>query len=34
MKVYVDSSVVLRRLLREPGAFRRWTDWEWAVTTP
>lgn len=33
MKVYLDSSVVLRRLLREPGAFRRWSDWEWAVTS-
>src|ERR1700722_20344144 len=33
MKVYVDSSVVLRRLLREPGAFERWSDWEWAVSS-
>lgn len=33
MKVYVDSSVVLRRLLREPGAFERWSDWEWVATS-
>jgi predicted nucleic acid-binding protein len=33
MKVYVDSSVVLRRLLREPGAFERWSDWEWVVSS-
>jgi predicted nucleic acid-binding protein len=33
MKVYVDSSVVLRRLLGEPGAFERWSDWEWAVSS-
>jgi len=33
MRVYVDSSVVLRRLLREPGAFERWSDWEWAVSS-
>jgi predicted nucleic acid-binding protein len=33
MNVYVDSSVVLRRLLREPGAFERWSDWDWAVSS-
>jgi predicted nucleic acid-binding protein len=33
MMVYVDTSVVLRRLLREPGAFDRWSDWEGAVSS-
>lgn len=33
MKVYVASSVVLRRLLREPSAFERRPDWEWAVSS-
>ncbi len=33
MKVYVDSSVVLRFVLRQPGAIHRWSGWEHAVTS-
>ena len=33
MKVYVDSSVVLRRILQQEGAFQDWTNWEHAVTS-
>lgn len=33
MKVYLDSSVVLHRLLEQPGAIRHWREWEWAVTS-
>ncbi len=28
MKAYLDSSVVLRRVFDEPGAIRRWSQWE------
>ncbi len=28
MKAYLDSSVVLRRVLDEPGAIRTWSQWE------
>ncbi len=31
--VYVDTSVILRRLLWEPGAVEDWRDWESAVTS-
>ena len=31
--VYVDTSVILRRLLWEPGAIEDWRDWESAVTS-
>ena len=33
MKVYLDSSVVVRKLVREPGGFERWSDWEWVVSS-
>ena len=33
MKVYVDSSVVLRRLLLQPGRIESWASWEAAVTS-
>lgn len=33
MKVYLDSSVVLGRILREPRAFTDWSSWEWVVTS-
>ncbi len=33
MKVYVDSSVVLRWLLQQPGAIQNWGGWELAVTS-
>ena len=28
MKAYLDSSVILRRVLNEPGALRNWGQWE------
>lgn len=33
MKVYVDASIVLRRVLNQPGAFLNWDEWEWVVTS-
>jgi predicted nucleic acid-binding protein len=33
LKIYVDSSVVLRKLLRQPGAMRDWASWEWVVAS-
>ncbi len=33
MKVYVDTSVVLRILLRQRGALRGWGDWEEAFAS-
>ncbi len=33
MRVYADSSVVLRRLLREPGAFNEWSGWQAVVSS-
>ena len=33
MNVYVDASVVLRRLLKQPQAILRWSDWGKAVTS-
>ena len=33
MKVYVDTSVVLRRLLGQAGRVEHWGDWELAVTS-
>ncbi|MBI3698141.1 MAG: type II toxin-antitoxin system VapC family toxin [Acidobacteria bacterium] len=33
MKVYVESSVVLRRILRQPGAIEDWSRWDWVVTS-
>lgn len=33
MKVYVDSSVVLRRLLLQPGRIENWASWDVAVTS-
>lgn len=33
MKVYVESSVVLRRILRQPGAIEDWSHWDWVVTS-
>lgn len=33
MKVYLDSSVVMRRLLRESSALKTWGDWEVAFTS-
>ena len=33
MKVYVDASVVLRRLLNQPPAFLDWSGWEMAITS-
>ena len=32
-KVYVDASVVLRKLLNQPGAIERWSDWALAVSS-
>ena len=32
-KVYVDSSVVLRRLLEQPGAIKDWSAWSGAVAS-
>jgi len=32
-RVYLDSSVVLRRLFRQPGAITNWSRWELAVTS-
>ena len=32
-KVYLDASVVLRRILRQPGAVQGWVNWELAVTS-
>lgn len=32
-RAYLDTSVVLRRLLRQPAAIRRWSRWESAVTS-
>jgi predicted nucleic acid-binding protein len=33
MKVYMDSSVVLRWVLRQPGALENWLDWEFVLTS-
>jgi predicted nucleic acid-binding protein len=33
MKVYVDTSVVLRRVLNEPGALENWPEWDLAVSS-
>src|SRR4030088_464737 len=33
MNVYLDSSVVLRRLQREPAAVRKWGQWERAYSS-
>jgi predicted nucleic acid-binding protein len=33
MKAYLDSSVILRSLLRERGAFEDWSHWELTVTS-
>lgn len=33
MKVYVDTSVALRRVLKEPRALERWSDWDAAITS-
>ena len=33
MTVYLDSSVVLRWLLQQPGAMDHWGDWDLAVTS-
>ena len=33
MKAYLDASVVLRVLLREPGAIENWSRWEMLVTS-
>ena len=33
MIAYVDSSVLLRLLLREPRALREWPQLEWGVTS-
>ena len=33
MKVYVDSSVVLRRMLQQPGRIENWGSWDLAVTS-
>ena len=32
-KIYVDASVVLRKILRQPGAIEGWPNWELAVTS-
>jgi len=32
-RVYLDSSVVLRRLFGQPGAITNWSRWELAVTS-
>jgi predicted nucleic acid-binding protein len=33
MKVYVDTSIVLRRMLGQAGAIQRWVEWDLAVTS-
>ena len=33
MKVYLDSSVVMRRLLREPNALATWGEWDEACAS-
>jgi len=33
VKVYVDASVAVRRILKEPGAFTKWEEWEWIVAS-
>lgn len=33
MKVYIDSSVVLRRMLQQPGHIEDWRHWDHAVTS-
>ena len=33
MRVYVDSSALLRWLLKQPGAIERFGEWEWAVAS-
>lgn len=33
LKVYLDSSVVLRRLLNQPGAIMSWSDWQLVVSS-
>ena len=32
-KIYIDSSVVLRRILEQPGAIENWSTWELAVSS-
>lgn len=33
MKVYLDASVAVRRILKQPGAFTKWEEWEWIVAS-
>lgn len=33
MRAYVDSSVVLRSVLNEPGAIKNWAQWELIITS-
>jgi len=33
MTVFVDTSVFMRRLLRQPGAFTDWSAWDLAVSS-
>src|SRR5262245_44191558 len=33
MIVYLDSSIILRKLFRQPAAFEAWGEWEQAVTS-
>jgi len=33
IKVYIDSSVVLRRILNQPGAVRDWSGYRWVVAS-
>ena len=33
MKAYLDTSVILRKLLGEPGALKEWGDWEEGCTS-
>ena len=33
MKVYLDTSVILRKLLCEPGALKEWGDWDEGCTS-
>ena len=33
MKVYIDTSVVLRRMLQQPGAIEHWSQWDLAVSS-
>jgi len=33
IKVYIDSSVVLRRILNQPGAVRDWSGCRWVVAS-